>query len=200
MKKLKKIVGLGVAGLIAIATPLFITTFTVTAPVALTGCGILQGGGGTNNTAQIDATALILQSSARAGAVAAITPPTGNTNNRAYFELASQAIGVFITGKDYSPAAFQQALIDIKVPQANDVWVQLGIGAVIDLYQVYFSQYVQGQANGNFAAGTFLLSIQNGFNQALGNPVAPPSPTSLEMKLKLGQPVTSSVLPRPLKR
>jgi hypothetical protein len=196
MKKIKTLIGLGVAGILALAMPLFLTAFTVTAPVAMTGC--IAPGGGTNiNTAQIDATALILQNAARVGAVAAITPPSGNTNNAVYFELAAQAIGTFLTGKDYSPAAFQQALIDIKVPQANNIWVQLGIGAVIDLYQVYFSQYVQGKVNGNFAAGTFLVAIQNGFNQATGNPVTPPP-----AKLKAGspQPLAPSVLPRPLKR
>lgn len=204
MKKIKNRIALAVAGLLAIATPILITTLTVTAPVALTGCVSPGGGSGTNNQAQIDATALILQNAARAGTVAAITPPTGDTNNRAYFQLASQALGVFVTGKDYSPAAFQQALLDIKVPQANNVWVQLAIGATIDLYQVYFSQYVQGQVNGNMAAGTFLLAIQNGFNQALGLPVvvSPPgtNTTFSAAKPKLSQPVAVPVLPRPVKK
>jgi hypothetical protein len=203
MKKFKKIIGIGLAGLIATAMPLFITAFSVTAPVAMTGCGALSGGNGTNtaNQAQIDATALILQNSARAGAIAAITPPTGDTNNAAYFQLASQALGAFITGTNYSPAAFQDALLKINVPQAKNVWVQLGIGAVIDLYQVYFSQYVQGQLNGNMAAGTFLLAIQNGFNQALGQPLTPvPSPVVNSGNLQLGHGVSGSVLPRPLKK
>jgi hypothetical protein len=196
MKKIKTLLGLSTAAMLAVATPFMLTTFTVTAPVALTGC-MTGPGGGTNNTAQIDATALILQNTARSGALAAITPPTGSTNNIAYFQAASQAIGVFLTGKDYSPVAFQQALIAVKVPGADNLWVQLVIGAVIDLYQVYFSQYVQGQVNGNFAAGTFLLAIQNGFNQALGNPITP-LPTNLQ--LRPGQSLASPVLPRPLKR
>lgn len=177
-------------GLAALVTPLLLTTATV----STVGCA--TNGGGTNDTAQIDATALILQTAARSGAIAAITPPTGDTNNAAYFQLAAQAIGVFLTGKDYSPAAFQQALININTPYATNVWVQLGIGAVIDLYQVYFSQYVSGQINGNFAAGTFLLAIQNGFNQALGNPVTPlPTPPQGSRSLRTAR---SNVLPRPI--
>jgi len=200
MKNIKKFTTWVTAGLLAVSTPLIIA-LCVSAPVAFTGCGALSGGGtGTNNQAQIDATALILQNSARVGAIAAITPPTGDTNNAAYFKLASQSIGAFLTGTNYSPAAFQQALLQINVPQAKNVWVQLGIGAVIDLYQVYFSQYVQGQLNGNMAAGTFLLAVQNGFNQALGQPVAPTPPEFAHQNLQLGHGVSSSVLPRPLKK
>lgn len=202
MKKLKRNIAIGLAGLLAMAAPIFITAFSVTAPVAMTGCGsLIGGGGGTNSQAQIDATALILENSARSGAIAAITPPIGDTNNAAYFQLASQALGAFITGTNYNPAAFQQALLNINVPQAKNVWVQLGIGAVIDLYQVYFSQYVQNQLNGNMAAGTFLLAIQNGFNQALGQPVvAPVSQPALQLKPHPAQPLSGSVLPRPIKQ
>lgn len=191
MKKIKTIIGLVAAGLVAISAPLAITAFTVAAPVALTGCGTFQGGG-TNSQAQIDATALILQSTARVGALAAITPPSGSTNNAVYFNLAAETIGTFLTGKDYSPAAFQQALVDIKVPQANNIWVQIGIASVIDLYQIYYSQQVQGQVNGDPAAKAFLTAVQDGFNQALGKPVS--------LKLKAAQPVNSPILPRPLKR
>ena len=190
MKKFKKIVGLGVAGVLAATAPFIITAFTVTAPVTMTGCVTNNG---TNNAAQIAAAALILQNTARSGALVAITPPTGNTNNAAYFSLAAQAIGTFLTGKDYSPAAFQQALIGVNAPGANDVWVQLGIGAVVDLYQVYFSQYVQGQVNGNATANAFLVAVQNGFNQALGNPVT-------LQRGKLQPALVGPVLPRPLKK
>lgn len=197
MKKLfKRNIVLVVAAITAAISPILIGTFTVTAPVAMTGC--VTGPIGTNDQAAIDATALILQNSARAGALAAITPPTGNTNNAVYFDLAAQVIGTFLTGKDYSPAAFQQALVNIKIPQATNVWVQLGIGAVIDLYQVYFSQYVRGQVNGNAYAGQFLKAIQDGFNQALGKPVSLTVPSSL--KLSSRPLVTPQIVPRPLKQ
>lgn len=194
MKKFKTPFTFALAAVVTMATPLFFTV-TLTAPVALTTGCVSPGGTNGTSTAQIDATALILENSARAGAVAAITPPTGDTNNAAYFDLAAQAIGLFLTGQDYSPAAFQQALINVKTPRANDVWVQLGISAVIDLYQIYFSQYVQGQINGNFAAGTFLLAVQNGFNEALGKPTTP-LPTKAKLQLKEGK---APLLPRPIK-
>lgn len=201
MNKIKTRLAVITAGILAMSAPLFLATFTVTAPVAVTGCSIFSGGG-TNSTAQIDAAALILQNTAQGGALAAITPPHGNTNNVVYFNAASQAIGLFLTGKDYSPAAFQKALIDIKVPGANDIWVQLAIGGVVDLYQVYFSQYVQGQVNGNYAAQALLTAIQNGFNLALGNPVtaAPAVLSPGGMQLKAAQPVATPILPRPLKQ
>lgn len=199
MKNIKKITTWLAACALAISTPI-ILALSVASPVALTGCGSLSGGGGTNSQAQIDATALILENSARTGAIVAMDPKTGDPANAAYFQLASQAIGVFLTGTNYSPAAFQQALINVHVPQANNVWVQLGIGAVIDLYQVYFAQYVTGQVNGNVAAGTFLLAVQNGFNQALGQPVITPPATASVWRgtVNLGHPSTL-VLPRPVK-
>jgi hypothetical protein len=192
MKKLKKIVGVAVASILATVVPFVIVAVTLTAPITLTSCVTNNG---TNNAAQIAAAALILQNTARAGATTAITPPTGDTNNAVYFNLAAQAISTFLTGKDYSPTAFQAALTSINVPQLNNVWVQLGIGAVIDLYQVYFSQYVQGQVNGNATANAFLVAIQNGFNQALGNPVSAP-----QLKGKAPVPLVGPVLPRPLKK
>jgi len=197
MKKLKTRIALLAAGLLAMSTPLFIAAFTATAPVAVTGCGILGGGTSTNNIAQINAAALILQNIAQGGALAAITPPQGNTNNAAYFNAASQAIGLFLTGKDYSPAAFQQALLAIKIPGASDIWVQLAIGGVVDLYQVYFSQYVQGQVDGNYAAQALLIAVQNGFNQALGNPLVPPPVPPAAVPPK-GQSIGGKILPRPL--
>lgn len=204
MKKLKVRLTLLVAGIVAMSAPLFISAFCVTAPVAVTGCSILGGGGtNTNNIAQIDAAALIIKNIAHGGALAAITPPQGNTNNVAYFNAVNQAIGLFLTGKDYSPAAFQQALIAVKIPGASDIWVQLAIGGVVDLYQVYFSQYVQGQVNGNYAAQSFLTAIQNGFNQALGNPLlAMPAPPQVPgvAQLKLGQSFSGQILPRPIKK
>jgi hypothetical protein len=197
MRKIKTLIGLSVAGLLAAASPLLITTVTV-APVAMTGCTTLNN---TNNTAQIDATALILKNAARLGAVAAITPPNGNTNNAAYFQLASQAIGAFLTGTDYSPAAFQKALIDVKAPGSDNVWVQLGVGTVIDLYQVYFGQYVKGQVNGNFAAVTFLTSIQSGFNEALAVAgVQPPTVAASSLQPKQPQQVEFQILPRPMRK
>lgn len=202
MKNIKQFTAWVVAALLAVSTPIVIA-LSVATPAVLTGCGSLAGGGGTgtNSQASIDATALILQNSARVGAIAAMDPKTGDPKNAAYFQLAAQALGVFVTGTNYSPAAFQDALLKINVPQANNVWVQLGIGAVIDLYQVYFSQYVHNQLNGNVAAGTFILAIQNGFNQALGQPSVPAPPAAMGVgNLQLGHGVGSQVLPRPLKK
>lgn len=188
--------------LVLIGTTVSLLAASLLVSVSTTGCGtFISGGGGTNNSAQINATALILQNAAYSGALAAITPPTGNSNNAPYFSLASQAIGAFVTGQNFSPAALQQALISIKAPQATNLWVQLGIGTVIDLYQVYFSQYVQGQTGSNTTAVVFVTAIQAGFNQALGVPV-PPAPTPAHgpiappLPLMLNRP---SVLPRPLK-
>ncbi len=201
MKKLKVCIALVAAGLAAMATPLIISAFCVTAPVAITGCGILGGGGtNTNNIVQINTAAQILQNIAQGGALAAITPPQGNTSNAAYFNAANQTIGLFLTGKDYSPAAFQQALLATKIPGGNDVWVQLAIGGVVDLYQVYFSQYVQGQVNGNYAAQALLIAVQNGFNQALGNPLIPLPQPPASVPLKAGQHIGGPILPRPISK
>ena len=189
MNKSIKIIGMSVAGLVAVTAPFIVTTLLLTAPIVLTtGCGIL--GPATNSQAAIDASAAILQNTARTAAIAAITPPTGNTNNVVYFNLASQAIGTFLTGTDYSPGAFQAALLKINAaPQLSNVWVQLAVGGVIDLYEVYFAQYVNGQVNANAYSQEFLLAVQTGFNQALG----PVYRKTIEQRLP------ANVLPRPLK-
>lgn len=187
MRKIKTIIGAGTAGIVAFLVPLFITTFTVTAPVAITGCVSPPS---TNSQQVIDATSMILENTARAGALAAITPPTGNTNNAVYFKLASTAIGTFLTGQNFTPGALQDALMKLNVPQLNDVWVQLAVGGIIDLYTVYYGQYVEGQVNGNLYAGAFLQAIQRGFNEALNGRPA---------QLKVSQPFRGTILPRPIR-
>lgn len=192
MKKLKVRIAMTLAGLTALATPLFLT-----APVALTGCSTT---GSTNNTAAIQAAAMILQNTTADAALVAMTPPQGETNNAAYFSAANQAIGLFLTGNDYSPTTFQADLVAIQVPGATNVWVQLAIGAVIDLYQVYWSQYVDGQVNGNYAAAALLTGVQNGLNQALGQPLipTPTPPASAVVQFKGAK--TGPVLPRPIRK
>jgi hypothetical protein len=196
MRKLLKIIG--IAALAAVFTlPVFLNT----------GCRALGGGGnGTNtnvvdNTA-IDAVAVILRGAARNGVIVAVTPPTGDTNNRQYFSLAANAIGEFVTGKDFSPTAFQQALLSIGVPDSP--YVQLGVGTVIDLYQLYFNIYVKGNLEKNAPiAVEFLTAVQDGFNQALGTPPGPPILPGMRAG-RPGQvrppPIEGRVLPRPIKR
>lgn len=189
MKKLKKTILLSVSGLLAVFAPIFITGLTVTAPVAMTGC-VMRGG--TNDQAAIDASSALLRNAARTGAIAAITPPSGNTNNVVYFALASQAIDTFLTGQDYTPGAFQNALMKINSPYLNNVWVQLAVGGVVDLYQVYYSQYVKDQINGNAYATQFLSAVKQGFDEATG--------AALPLKAaKSGQGVLP-ILPRPIQR
>ncbi len=122
-----------------------------------------------------------------------MTPPAGNTNNAEYFKLAASAISTFITGKDYSPGAFQSALMDLNVPQLNDPYVKIGIGTVVDLYQLYYGLYVKGGVVSNApVAIEFLTAVQDGFNQATGSPVT--------LTAVRGRPaaLTGAVLPRPI--
>jgi hypothetical protein len=201
MKKLKLRLALVTTGFFALIVPFLITTLTVV-PVALTGC-TTSSGGTTNNNVAIQAAATIIQNTAYDGAIIALTPPQGETNNAVYFQAANQAIGLFLTGNDYSPATFQADLVAINVPGATNVWVQLAIGAVVDLYQVYYSQYVEGQVNGNYAAQAILTGVQNGINQALGQPLipAPVPPASLSAHSSGCAPAFSGqVLPRPIKK
>jgi len=122
--------------------------------------------------ANIDAAAVVLRGVARAGALAAITPPTGQTNNAAYFAAASDALGTFISRTNYTPGALQQDLLSINVPVLHDVYVQIAIGSVVDLYQLYYGQYVQSNLASNAPVVVeFATAIQDGFNQALGRQV-----------------------------
>lgn len=170
-----------------------ITTLLVAlilAPVALTtpGCTAL----GSISQSTIDNTATVLRGAARDGAIVAIQK---NPNTQKYFELAVVSLETFITGKDYSPGAFQKVLLSVTIPDKSDPYLQITIGTAIDLYQLYFGEYVKGKVNGDYAAKTFLVAIQDGFNQALGKPVSTKS-------FKVAKPGTpqSSVLPRPIKK
>lgn len=171
MKNVRKY--LGIATLVALM-------ITPAAMVITTNTGCVHPSG-TNGVSQatIDATAVVLRGAARSGAIVAINPPNGNTNNAKYFSLAADTIGIFITGKDYTPESFQEALMKVGLPQNQ--WVQLGFGTVIDLYQLYYGQYVKDAVAGEPIALQFLAAVQDGFNQALGRPTtfAPSSDVSL---------------------
>lgn len=159
------------------------------AAFAFSGCGTVSP---TDQTI-VDSTAAVLRGAARDGALVAITPPAGNTNNAEYFRLAATTIGTFVTSKDTSPAAFQAALMDLNVPQLNDPYVKIGIGTVVDLYQLYYGIYVKPNVASNAPVALELLtSVQDGFNQALGNPV-----TAL-MARRGSVGMTGNVLPRPI--
>lgn len=112
----------------------------------------------------IDDTAVLLRSAARNGAMFAIEDDPGTS---AWFNLAQQVLGTFLTGKDYSPAAFQQALITVPVKEFKNKWIKFAIFNVIDLYQIYWGRYVQGQVQNNETARKFLESVQDGFKQAV---------------------------------
>jgi len=172
-----------------------------------TGCNMLSGSS-TNSvdTNTINATAIILRAAAQDGAVIAMQD---DPTTKQYFELATVAMSTFLTGKDYSPAAFQTALLALNVPALTNAWVQIGLGTVIDLYQLYFGQYAQNAVNGNEIASAFITAIQDGFNAALGNPVSKlkrydaPLYRKSTRQLSAGNPFpiqSYNILPRPIKK
>lgn len=171
------------------------TAFVITSGVVGSGCTTATG---TVDPATINATAVVLRGAARDGAVIAIQ---NDAANRKYFELATGVIGTFLTGKDYTPGALQTALMKLDIPQLNNQWVQIGLGTVIDLYQLYYGQYVKSTVNGNEAAAAFLTAVQDGFNQALGNPVVSPPTPLLGASRPVGA-ITGAppVLPRPISK
>ena len=143
----------------------------------------------------VDTTAVVLRGAARDGAVIAIQ---NNPETKQYFAIAASTLETFITGKDYTPGAFQAALTSIKSSEIQNPYVQIGIGTVVDLYQLYFSQYAKNALQSNDVAKAFVVAIQDGFNQALGNPVtvAHYMPGSA---LKASPGSATKVLPRPIK-
>lgn len=149
--------------------------------LVLAGCATLPPG-------SIDTTAVILRGAARDGAVVAMQQDPGT---KKYFQLASAVLSTFVTGKDYSPGAFQSALLAVDGPELQNPWVQIGMGTVIDLYQLYYGQYVQGKINGVADAKILLVAVQDGLNAALGQPV----PVGAVLAVP-----PHAVLPRPIKR
>lgn len=133
--------------------------------------------------ATINSIAVVLRGAARGGATVAISD---NPDNAKYFQLAATAIGQFATGKDVSPGAFQTALMNVGIP--DNQWVKLGVGTVVDLYQFYYINYVKDAVAND--AKAFLTAVQDGFNEALGNPVT--------ARTARAQPAI--VLPRPIQR
>lgn len=145
---------------------------------------------GQPNQAAIDATAVILRNAARSGAAIAIQQ---NPEDAKYFQLAADSMSTFLLATNYNPGAFQTALMAaVGTGVLTNTYVSIGLGTVIDLYQLYFGLYVKGQVNGNEYAGQFLTAIETGFYQALGKPV----PT---LKGRLKAPSSPCpVLPRPM--
>lgn len=133
----------------------------------------------------INSIAVVLRGAARSGAVVAIND---NADNAKYFQLAATAIGQFATGKDVSPGAFQAALMSVGIP--DNQWVKLGVGTVIDLYQFYYGNYVKDAVANNAYAKAFLAAVEDGFNEALGNPVS----------ARAARNAPAMVLPRPIQR
>lgn len=184
--------------LLGLAVCLAPVTFTLAPMVFTTGCASVSN----VDTNTINTTAIILRGAARDGAVIAMQE---NPETKKYFQLASQVLSTFITGKDYTPGAFQTALLNINVEELNNPWVQIGIGTVIDLYQLYFGQYIKGQVNGDLIAQAFITAVQDGFNMALGQPVSPTKKYfsryggfSAQPPMPFG--TTGGVLPRPVKK
>jgi hypothetical protein len=186
--KFNKITSLVLASFIALTTgSLF---FVGSLGIITTGCTTPGGGSGPVNQQVIDATALIIRQASQAGAMAAVQ---SDTNNAIYFATAADALGQFVTGTNYSPSALQADLMSLNVPQLNNQWVQLGIGSVVDLYQLYYQQYVVNAVNGNQIAQAFIQAIQQGFNQALGRQYKPAK------GLKALPSYTGPILPRPIR-
>lgn len=154
-----------------------------------TGCA----NGPTVNQNTIDSTAVVLRGAARDGAIVAMQD---NADTRRYFELAAASLETFLTGKDYTPGALQDLLMSIT-DQTYNPWVQISAGTVIDLYQLYFGQYVKGSLDKSAIAKAFITAVQDGFNQALGKPVS--LKAGRNTKAPAGYTGTG-VLPRPVRR
>jgi hypothetical protein len=157
--------------------------------LAIAGCST-----GPVDQGTIDATAVLLRNAARTGCIVATQPPNGEPGNSAYFDLAAAAIGTFITQTNYTPGAFQEALMRVDGAALTNQWVQIGVGTLVDLYQLYWSSYIRGQVNGNAYAGVFLGTIQDGFNQCAGRPSAQPA------GLASRNAAPKLILPRPIKK
>jgi len=205
-QSMKKKLTLAIIGAALCAAPYILS---LTAPmvigVTMVGCTTTNNGtNGTNvvNQQVIDATAIILRGAARDGAIVAITPPNGDTNNAEWFNLAATGLSTFITGKDYTPGAFQQALLSINSSATRNQWVQIAAGTLIDLYQLYYGQYVATQLNGSDGgkiAIEFLTAIQDGFNQALGNPTSI-AVANTPLNAKAAPQNNQQLLPRPIRK
>ena len=182
------------ASLAAVALALAVSLPSVVGVgVGLTGCAttngtnVVVGTNGEPNQTTIDAIAVVLRGAARAGAVVAIQD---DPENAKYFKLASAAIGQFATGLNTDPAAFQAALVAVGLP--DNQWLRLGLGTVVDLYQFYYGTYVKNKVADNAYARTFLRAVQEGFEEAIGEPQAHIAAAR--------RPAPSGVFPRPIKK
>lgn len=136
-----------------------------------TGCATTKGLTPEQQSQLVEDTAVILRSAARSGALFAMEDDPGTAR---WFAFSQQVLSTFLTGKDYSPAAFQKALNDIPVKELKQKWIKYAVYNVLDIYQLYYGRYVQGQVQNNERAKKFLEAIQDGFKQAL-EAVQPPA-------------------------
>lgn len=127
------------------------------------GCATTSSSTAAQRTQMIDDTSVLLRSAARNGAMYAIEDDPGSAR---WFTFAHQALATFLTGKDYSPIAFQQALGQVPVKEFKQKWIKYAIYNVADLYQVYYGRYVLDKVQNSEVARKFLEAVQDGFKQA----------------------------------
>lgn len=174
----------------------------ITSSMFMTGCATTGSTTAAQKQQLIDDTAVTLRAAARNGAMMAIEDDPGSAR---WFAFSHQAIGAFLTGKDWSPMALQAALQSVPVKELKQKWIKYAVYNIIDLYQVFYGRYVQGQVQGNAIAKKFLEAIQDGFAQALlpVQPVvipvqpAPPAPPAT-VPVQPTQPVPAQPAPTPV--
>ena len=132
--------------------------FSLLGLLATTGCETIPV-----DPQTIDDTAIILRNAARNGAIFAIDD---EPKTKPWFVFTQVALSTFLTGKDFTPGAFEKVMQTVPVSEFKSKYVKVASGTLIDLYELYYGRYVKGKIANNPIALKFLTAIQDGFAQA----------------------------------
>lgn len=165
MKKIFKIAGSVVAGLLIVAALAITPT--------LTGCSTVKGAAGSviTDTNTINTVSTYLT---EAVAYAVSYGITQDTNTVKYANLADAAIGEVLGGTDLTPAALDSAIQNLPVAVLSTPTAGVITLSIESLYQIYWSSDVSGAVNGDYAARTYLQAVRAGIKQGEAGKSATP--------------------------
>jgi hypothetical protein len=123
----------------------------------------------------VDNVALFLKATVANGVVIAITE---DKNAAAYCKLAREALATVRNGADFTPGAFEDALSKVSINELKGKYAKLVIANLCLAYELYWSQMVADNIQGNAIAPKLIDAAIAGVDLGLAGqaPVVPNKP------------------------
>lgn len=139
---------------------------SIVGTTGLTGCATT--GSGTNSVPtltpqQLTNTAILVKGTTASALLLVVQK---NTNAIPYICASADALSLFVSGGDLTPAKLQADLQKLPIKGISKPEAGLVISTVVTAYQLYFADYVQNKVGGNQIASVLLSAIRDGASTA----------------------------------